>query len=102
MPPSLYRKAADSPVLLLLTVSLVSPTVLRHRPTPSLVRNSPKYGIFGTVKKYDFNMFFLSLLCFQFDNNYVGPTGYAKNNIYGGIFLGNSIIFLIFLYVGLY
>ena len=66
-PLPLYRKAADVPVLLLLTVSLVSPTLLRH--TPSLLRNNPKYGVFWISKKYDFKMFSLSLLCFQFEIN---------------------------------
>ena len=35
-------------------------------------------------------MFFMSLLCFQFENNM-----YAKNSMSGGIFLGKNIIFLI-------
>ena len=38
-------------------------------------------------------MFFMSLLCFQFENNM-----YAKNSICGRIFLGNNIIFLIWSY----
>ena len=38
-------------------------------------------------------MFFMSLLCFLFENNM-----YAKNSICGRIFLGKNIIFLIWSY----
>ena len=53
-------------MLLLLTVSLVSPTLLRH--TPSLLRNNPKYRVFGAVKKRLQHVLFVSTMFSIWDN----------------------------------
>ena len=47
-------------------------------------------GFVGIVKNNTSKCFFMSVLCFQFENNM-----YAKNSICDRIFLGNNIIFLI-------
>ena len=75
-------EAADAPVLLLLTVALVSPTLLRNTPSP--VRNSPKYGVFRNSKNMISTCSFCLYFVFQFENN---MTYYMCYHIFTAIFV---------------